>query len=593
MSINDWIRARHFNPDILKRELLNKTDIGYRKVMARDSSLLPLPHEKVPTPTIYVDGMPLSILSFGSQILRGETYLSNLKSLIVWLKGFLSPLFGPGKMCKLVQTERGLVLKSSNLRLIAKHITIKHPLGEFILGSGISMGKMFGDHTIYTPLLATLIVDNCLELIIGGRLKPQDCLNGLAVFNRIYEKFLDECRIYPPPREFSLRDILRFAKIIDGETYTDLLANMAFTISEIVPEETLLKRPLDNILDFRTIEMGVLSESEVVDGVALPKEFPYSGLPEKVVDAKIAIVKDGLTLPDYLGRYHRFKYVWDDGRDISQALLNRSRLLCEYVDSLVDLGANVIVVEKGVDEHVFDILERRNIMLVRGLSPPEFEMVTEATGAVPTSSLHKLEPGCLGYAESVEYRKIYGKDWVFFRGCMRSDRLTVILKGGSFAVNQDFEEKLKDAVRLSMTIKENPIFTPGAGITEIMIADRLAEYADRAGGRPALVLKAIAESFKQLAAFLYYNMGLDPLETLARPELYFDGQSILDSMSAKMAAIENAIVAANTVLRIDSFIIARKYSESEKYYLKRIRGMSKENKRKFRRDYGVETLEVT
>jgi chaperonin GroEL (HSP60 family) len=67
---------------------------------------------------------------------------------------------------------------------------------------------------------------------------------------------------------------------------------------------------------------------------------------------------------------------------------------------------------------------------------------------------------------------------------------------------------------------------------------------------------------------------------------------ILDSFDVKLAAIENAIYAANTILRIDSFISGKPRSESEIYYIKRTRGLSKEKKKEMRRDYGLESLEI-
>ncbi|MEM4315816.1 MAG: TCP-1/cpn60 chaperonin family protein [Nitrososphaerota archaeon] len=590
--MNYWIRGKQFNPDILRREVLSKTDIGYRKVMAKDSSLLPLSHEKVPSQTIYSYGEPATVMSIGSNILEGESYIYDLKILVLWLKGFLSPLFGPGKMYKMIQTDRGLTLKASNLRLVSKHLSIKHPFGEIILGSGLSVGKIFGDHSIYTSLLTTLIIDKCLEMTIKGYVKLRDCLEGLIIFNRIFEKLLEEFRMDVTSNKLSEEDILRYAKILDNGPGVNTLIQLAIKIANDVPGEIFQQKPIDNILDFRTMETGSVSESEVVNGVAFPKEFPHYMLPKRVRNAKIAVIKSGLTIPNYVGRHHKIMYSWDDRDSLSRSLANKTRLLREYVENLFYTGANVIVVEKGVDESVFEIFKEHNAVLVRGLSPPELDIVAEASGAKPVPSFHTLDLSDLGYAGLVEYLKVNGKDWIFFRNCLNSSRLTVILKGYSLAFNQDFEETLKDAVRFIGTIRREPSFIPGGGVTEIMIANHLTEFARKMCGRTSMVLEAIAEAFEQLVSILLYNMGLDPMEILAGLRMSLNGGTVLDSFQVKLTAIENAIAAANTVLRVDSFIKARKYSDAEVSYLKRIKGLSKENKRRIRRDYDVETLEI-
>ncbi|MEM1952899.1 MAG: TCP-1/cpn60 chaperonin family protein [Candidatus Caldarchaeum sp.] len=594
MAVNDRIRTKQFNPDVLQREILSRTDVGYRKLLDRDSALLPLPHERPPAPTIFKYDEPAPVMSVGSHILDGQNYIFELKRVSNWLKGFLSPMFGPGKMSKLIKTEGGLVLKTSNLRLATQHVAVKHPICEIILGCGLSMSKLFGDHSIYTSLLATLILDRCLDLVLKGWVKLQHCLAGIIMFNRFFEDILEECKVSNTPHIVADYAILRFAKTLDNDSNTSTLAKLAVKICDMVPHDVLHRRPINSILDFRTMETGSVSDSEVVHGVAIPKEHPHYTLPKLVVDARIAAVKGALTLPDHIGSQYKYKvtYSWDAKHNIIHAIVNKTKLLREYVRKLIDIGANVIVVEKGVDESVFGVLQDHSTMLVRGLSPPEFEMVIEATGAKPTSSFHDLEPSDLGYAGSVEFLKLHGKEWVFFRNCSHKSRLTVILKGGSFASNRDFEETLKDAVKFLGVVRETPSFVPGGGVTEIFVTNRLNELAEKISDRGSLVLKAIAEAFENLAAILFENMGLDPVDMVARLKASPTAGEVLDSFIVKHAAIENAIAAAHTILRIDAIIRPREYSEEEIYYLRRIKGLSKENKTKFRRDYGVETLEM-
>ena len=597
MSFDASIRAKQLNPDVLNRELLSKIDIGYRKMLERDSSLLPLPHEKVPEPTIYKHGIPSSVMSIGSTILEGDSFLLETHRLTTWLKSFLSPLLGPWKMAKLINTERSLLIRTSNLRLIAKHISIKNPLGQVILGAGLNMSKTLGDHSVYTALLATMIVDNCVKAMLRGLVNAVDCIEGLRILYEVYGKILERCKVSNPLT--NEKELVKMAKIgdsLNGEKLIDL----SLKIANIIPTEILRQKAPSEIIDFRTMESTSIDESEVINGLALPKEIPHQSLPSRIEDARIAILKGGLTLPDYLGRSYKFRYIWNEQEEMSKSLRNKTIFLREFINDVLATGANVIIVEKGVDESVLRVLIERRCMLLRGLSPPEIEELAEASGARPVPCFHDLGPDDLGYAKSVEALKFNGKEWVFFRDCRYPRRVTVLIKGNSFTVNQDFEECLREVITYIGVIRDSPFFVPGGGAIEIEIANQLMSMSEVSRGRVSISLKVMAEAFEQIVALLAYNNGLDPLETITRlrmehwsgNKMVGVGGKILDSFDVKRAAIENAIYAANTILRINSFIRGKPRSESEIYYIKRTRGLSKEKKKEMRRDYSLESLEI-
>ncbi len=599
MSVDERIRAKQFNPDVLSRELLSKIDIGYQKTMKRDSALLPLPHEKLPEPTIYEHGVPSSVMSIGSSILEGDDFLSETRRLTTWLKSFLSPLLGPRKMVKLIKTERSVIIRTSNLRLLAKHIAVKNPFGQIILGAGLNMSKLLGDHAVYTSLLATLIVDNCIKVMADGLVSASHCIEGLRILYDTYGDILSKLRVSISLSDKYEKDIIKMAKTW-GASNGERLAELALKISSIIPPNILRQKALSEILDFRTMESVSIDESEVINGLAFPKEIPHQSLPSRIENARIAIFKGGLTFPDYLGRSYKIKYAWLDGEDISHSLRCKTIFLREIVNDVLDRGANVVIIEKGVDESVLEVLIKRRCMLLRGLSPPEIDELAEATGARPVPCFHDLDQDDLGYARSVESLKINGRDWVFFRDCLYPRRITVIIKGNSFTVNQDFEECLKDAIIYTGVVRESPFFVPGGGAAEIEIANQLMNMSEVVGGRIAMVLKVMGEAFEQLVGILAYNNGLDPLETITRLRMeHWYGnvvagieEKIFDSFDVKLAAIENALYAANTILRINSFIRGKPRSEREIYYIKRTSGLSKEKKRKLRRDYGLESLEI-
>jgi len=608
--MEDRIRAKHFNPDVAQRQLLQKIDLGYRKLAERDSTLLPLSHESVPQPTVYRYGDPSVAVSLDAKLVQGEEFLQEVAAASDWVIDFISPLFGPAKLFKMVVTEEGIVHRSGSLGFIIRHAQIQNPLAQLLIGSGLAVHAEYGDHATYTGLLAALAVKKCTQLLLDGLAHRTDCLDGLEKCMRIADTTIGK-----HSRELTLtRDVekllLTRCKGWPSSAHAEAAAEVVLSICDIVNSEELLSRPLREVVDFRTMPSSSFVESMVVSGVAFPKELPHPSLPDTVEDARIAILKDGLNLPDQLGKGPSIKHEWGDPQELRHSRLTKQQLLISYANQLADLGANVVVVEKGIDGSVIPVFASRGVMAIRRFAPPEIEALAKATGARPTPALAPYTATDLGKARLVKSRKISGKEWVFFEGCRNASQVTVILKGHSSTSLLDVEENIRSLVTYLANVRKNPSFVPGGGAIDHTIALELRRYAENLAGRVQLVVGKLADAFEDVISQLIRNTGADPVENLTHlRSLHEKGEqdygfvlesmgpgdvwesTVVDSSLVKRVAVENALTAAYTIMRLDAGFTGRRLSESEHYYLKRTRGQSKERKRELRRDFGYESLE--
>jgi len=117
---------------------------------------------------------------------------------------------------------------------------------------------------------------------------------------------------------------------------------------------------------------------------------------------------------------------------------------------------------------------------------------------------------------------------------------------------------------------------PGAGATEIAIADHIRAEAAGVEGRKQLAVEAFADAVDVLPRTLAENTGMDPIDALVdlRAEhenegiagIIAEGQTgviddpvdlaVLDPVAVKHEALESASEAATMIVRIDDVISA-------------------------------------
>jgi chaperonin GroEL (HSP60 family) len=604
------LRSRHFIPDIARREALLVGDVGYRKLASRDSRLLPLPHESIPRPSYIVHGKPLYVLapSFALQS-KDDLIRSSVQAYDSFI-AMIGSLLGPRRLYKLYINEKGTLFLLGSLSAISKLVSFRSPFLDIVIGAGVSMSRSVGDHSVYTTLLSSLLVKKCLEVIEKGEGSRSYCLRALWDLSKLVSGYIEGLSYLSVYKQSVDRArLLEAAKGWLGNYYELLtkLAHQAYAIIKSVGLNFNLLR-IEDVVDVRVESDGLPSDSFVLNGVAFPKEIPYISLPRKMSPARIAVLLGGLVLPTEMARGFNFKFDIDKERGL-RIIREGPRLLFEdYLKDLLSLGVNVLVIEKGIDENVLSLLSKFGLMAVRRFAPPEIESVALATGARPVPVLHPVGAGDLGYAEVVEYRKTRDKEWILFSNCRRLHRITVVIQGIPQYMTVQVEQAFKELLYFLDELDRNPLVVPGGGALEAGLAVFLRRHASHIGDRRQLILMKLAEAFEDVISCLVKNAGGQPLDVLVRLRkehaagnhaMGFNAlrgdvanvmqEGIVDLASIKKRALLNAIQAAYTIIRIDTFMVDRPLSKEEGYYKKRTEAL-KENK--VAKEYGLEIGEI-
>jgi chaperonin GroEL (HSP60 family) len=567
----------------------------------------PLLHEAIPRPSEYIHGQPVYIIKKGSTENIGKSAVKENIAAAKVLALMFKSLLGPNRMRKLLIMQEGrteLVFQTSDMRTILKRVKLEHPIAQFLAGAALAASAETGSGAVSTILLASQILAECESLIDKG-LHQNDIADGLVLAYKFVQNTLDELSF-----RLNCTTMETISKCIDYEVrgkvpfHDEHVASLVNRVINTVGLE-LLKRPdYDINIDVKKIVGGAIMDSFVIDGIALFREPFHPRMPRRVVGAKIAVIKGELRIPNKkISRYQDYSFEFDEPNYWSNFEEKRREFLDLLVKSIFNVGANVIAVEKGVDELLIEKFANQNIMLVMRFPPPEFDRFVKTVGAIPVVNTDHLVPSYLGYAEVVEYEKINNEHWVFFRGCKNPHNIDIVLRGANKYVIDDVERIINNVVRLARTIAHDDRVVWGGGAVDEEISQLLYKYAEKIPDKKQLVIEAVARAFEIIPQSLIESVGMDPIDGLAkmRSEHASGNKSygvdiinaclgdvsksgIIDPLPVKRQIINSAFEAAYTIMRIDHIVKCKQLSEPEKYYVERVKGTSIEELKKKKED---------
>ncbi len=495
---------------------------------------------------------------------------------------------GPYSVNKAILKKDGEVLITSDAVTILKNLRVEHPVAKILIGMSKAQDAIVGDGVATAVLLACEFLRKADTLIEKGLL-PSTILRGYDMaLKRAINKLEEIATWTSSGDEEVLRNVASTAintKIISQPERIEDFSNIALELSKRVkckPDEN--KRL--SIEDIRVIKKrgGSLSDSRVVDGYVIDdREIVHPDMPRRVENASIALIRS-LELKEISGSWWEAfgKNVGIRVRELEEhkAFLEARRTLVKQIISrLVLCGANVVFVNKGLDEITEHYLARAGILAVKRVFQKDMYRIAKLTGAQILSNLmnEPLTTDKLGQAKVVEGWKPSEKEnYILITGCPAHGASSVIIRGGNEYVLEEAERSLYDALHVIRNIEEDPRIIPGGGASEMELSKCLKEYAQAFKGKEQLAILAYAEALQIVPQILADNAGLDVLDISTKlkakhsegvigagVDVHFgrveDMQKIgvYESLRVKVHALNAATDVARIVLRIDQIMPAK------------------------------------
>jgi chaperonin GroEL (HSP60 family) len=360
--------------------------------------------------------------------------------------------------------------------------------------------------------------------------------------------------------------------------YSDQLAEMAVeAILKVAREEN---GKYNVRLDDVKVEKkagGSVMETKLINGIVLDKEIVHSGMPRKIVNAKIAILNSPLEIEK---TEFDAKISIERPEQIKAFLEEEQKILKEMVDKIVEAGANVVLCQKGIDDIAQHYLAKAGVIAVRRVKESDIEKASKATGARIVTSVNELSEDDLGYAGLVEERKVGEDKWVFIEQCKDPRSVTILIRGGTEKMVDEADRALHDALCVVKDVVTYPYIVAGAGAPEIEVAMRIRKKAETISGKEQLAVLRFTDALESIPSALAENAGMDPIDIIAELRKQHEAgnkwygidivsKKTSDSWAAKVVEpllvkeqiVKSASEAASMILRIDDVIAAGKLKE--------------------------------
>ena len=479
---------------------------------------------------------------------------------------------GPRGLDKMLVDSLGDVTITNDGATILKEIDVQHPAAKMIVEIAKTVDNEVGDGTTSSVVFGGTLLARAEDLL-KKNVHSSIIVDG---FQAAAEKTLEiyselSKKIKPDDRESLI-------KIAKTSMQSKLISEDSGILSKIVVDAILgiaIKKGDDYTVDLENLKVekktgGSIQDTRIIQGIVLDKEIVHSGMPTKIEHAKIALVNSALEI-EKTEMSAEIKIT--DPTQMQMFLEEENRMLKTMVDKLHDIGTNVLICQKGIDDISQHYLAKHGIMAVRRVKESDMIKLAKATGGRVISNLDDLTEQDLGAADLAQQKKVESDKWVFIEGCKHPQSVTMLIRGGSQRVIDEVDRSIHDALMVVKDVIEKPEIVAGGGAPEAFAASQLKDWADNFDGREQLAIKKYAEALEIIPLTIAENAGMDPIDTMAtlrakqNQGLKWTGidarnQKIADMLAidvvepivVKEQIIKSATEAACMILRIDDVI---------------------------------------
>jgi thermosome len=479
---------------------------------------------------------------------------------------------GPRGMDKMLVDSLGDVTITNDGATILKEIDVQHPAAKMMVEISKTVDNEVGDGTTSSVVFGGALLAKAEELLEKD-VHATVIIEGYQAAAEKALLLLTEMAKQVSPNE---REIL--LKIAKTSMQSKLISEDSDMLSKLVVDSILQvvekeaeghKVDLDNIKVEKKAG-GSIRNTQFIKGIVLDKEVVHSGMPTKIEKAKIALLNSALEIEKTeMSAEIRIS----DPTQMQMFLEEENRMLKSMVDKIHQIGANVLICQKGIDDIAQHYLAKQGILSVRRVKESDMTKLAKATGGRISSNIDDMTSKDLGAADLVEQRKVETDKWVFIEGCKNPKAITLLLRGGSQRVVDEVDRSMHDSLMVVKDVIEKPAVVAGGGAPEEFLASQLKEWANKFEGREQLAIKKYAEALEIIPLTIAENAGMDPINTMvtlrakhsqgkkwtgidARNTRVADMFSIdiIEPVAVKEQIIKSATEAACMILRIDDVI---------------------------------------
>ena len=517
-------------------------------------------------------GQPMLVLSEDSERTQGEDAQQSNISAGKAVSEAVRTTLGPRGMDKMLVADAGDVVITNDGATILQEMDIEHPAAEMIVEVAESQEDEVGDGTTTAAVLAGQLLAKAEDLLEDD-VHPTTIVEGYHEAAAVAAEAVKEQTLDADVDDDLLIQVAESSMTGKG-TGGVAAGALAETVVDAVRHADRDGRVDRDAVTVHTRVGASSTATELIEGIVIDEDPAADGMPSTVKDATIAVLDVDLEVRT--GDVDA-EYAVDSVDQLDAAMESEERELRGYAETIDDAGVDVVFSSGDIDDRVAAYLAKRGILAFESLSDSDATGIARATGAGRVGTLDDIEETTFGRVDRVRTETFGDDDLAFVEGGEAAEAVTLFVRGGTDHVADELERAVNDSIDVVTAAIETGGVVPGAGATEIAVADAVRDAATGTGGRKQLAIDAFADAVDVLARTLAENTGMDPIDALVelrsthesagRAGLISEGQTgqvgdpveeaVLDPAAVKREAVESATEAATMIARIDDVISAQ------------------------------------
>jgi len=488
------------------------------------------------------------------------------------ISNLLRTSLGPKGMDKMMVSPDGEITVTNDGATILENLDVEHQIAKLLVELSQAQDDEIGDGTTGVVVLAGALLEESEKLLSKG-IHPIRIAQGFEhACDEAVEhlsKIADEVKVDKDNTDvlYSVAETTISSKIVNK-----FKSQMAKIAVDAVLSVTDWERKDVNFDHIKTETKvgGKLSDTQLVHGIIIDKEFSHPQMVKEIENAKIAILTCPFEPP-------RPKTKYNIDITTSEAYMALHKIEQQYfhdmIEHIIQSGANVAFCQWGFDDEANHLLLQKKLPAVRWIGGVELELIAMATGGHIVPRFKELNADKLGKCGSIRTLE-FGttKDrMLVIEKCPNSSAVTVFIRGGNKMLIEEAKRSLHDAMCVARNLIRNSRIVYGGGSCEISTSTHIRARADQIDGMDQYSYRAFANALEAIPIALAENSGLSPIESVAaakkeqietkNPHIGIDcmctgefdmkKQKVYETLRAKQQAYLLATQVVKMILKID------------------------------------------
>jgi len=483
---------------------------------------------------------------------------------------------GPNGMNKLVINHLDKILVTSDAATILQEMEVMHPAAKMLVMGASMQEREVGDGTNFVVTFAGELLHKAENLLRMG-LHTSEIVAG---YKQAYDKassILDSMSCYrvedihdKTQVQFAIKSVI----MSKHYGYEDMLSNfVADACLQVLPPKG--KVPKINVDNVRVCKMkgGSIHDSIVIKGMVVTRDT--MGAVKLVENAKVAVFGCGI---EASATEAKATVLIKDATELKNYNKSEEAMMEDAIRGIAESGAKVLIAGGSISEMAMHFIQRYKMMAIKIMSKFELRRICRAVGAKAIVRLGAPTPDEMGACDKVYVKEIGDRKVTIFEQDKEESRVsTIILRASTENLLNDLERAIDDGVNTVKVMCKEPRFLPGAGATEIELARQLHTLGEEAPGLEQYSIKAFSQALEVVPRILAENSGQAATEVISSlyaahaagdtkhgVEIEAPGgvkdkaaDGILDNLATRKGAMDLAVDAAITVLRVDCIIMSK------------------------------------